>query len=269
MAAFSFQDPTGQSVQLNQQPKRIISLVPSLTELLYDLGAGSKVVGRTKFCIYPAQQVKHAAVCGGTKNFRLDTIEQLAPDLIIVNKEENYQEGVLALAARYPVLMTDIYTLEDNYKAILEIGQAIGHETEAAALVQQMKIGFQDWQHEMFATYQSPLRVAYFIWKEPYMAAGSQTFIHEMLLAAGFDNALGHLTRYPELETGDLLRLDADFLFLSSEPYPFQQKHLQELEELTGKTVVLVDGEMFSWYGSRLLHAPSYFQKLMKQLALC
>ncbi len=244
-------------------PQRIVSLVPSQTELLFHLGLGERVVGVTKFCIHPAEQTQRITKVGGTKQFRFPVIEQLQPDLILGNKEENYQEGIEQLAVRYPVWISDIFDLSDALDMISKVGSLTGKSAQATELVKKIAEGFRS-----LKPITPPPKVAYLIWKKPYMAAGSLTFIHDMLIRCGFTNVFGPLSRYPEVTVSDLADARADYVFLSSEPYPFREKDLQELQTaLPASRIVLVDGEMFSWYGSRLLHSVLYFQSLTGQLA--
>ncbi|MHA6247104.1 ABC transporter substrate-binding protein [Pontibacter sp. CAU 1760] len=249
----------GHHITLPQLPQRIVSLVPSQTELLFDLGLADRVVGITKFCIHPKEAAQQKTIIGGTKNFHLDTIAKLQPDLIIGNKEENYQEGIEALQQKYPVWISDIYTLEDALHMIQQVGQLTGTATRAEELVVQIKEGF-----EVIEPLQPSINTAYFIWRKPYMAVGNQNFIDHMLQRYGFQNVFAALARYPEISPEALKEANPQLILLSSEPYPFKEKHVREFQELCPQaTVVVVDGEMFSWYGSRLLQASSYLQLLV------
>ena len=253
-----FTDQMGRSVELPEIPKRIVSLVPSQTELLHDLGLNKEVVGITKFCIHPAHWRKEKVIVGGTKQVHFNRIEELAPDLIIGNKEENEEGFINELATRYPVWMSDIASLNEALDMMEAMGQLTGREREAEALVVDVLSAFAPLQEQSL----KKQRAVYLIWKDPYMAAGKNTFVDEMLSMAGFENLVKE-TRYPELRLEDIKALDPEVILLSSEPYPFQKKHMSEIRnELPGVEMRLVDGEMFSWYGSRLLKAPAYFQAL-------
>ncbi|MEC7752711.1 MAG: helical backbone metal receptor [Bacteroidota bacterium] len=253
-----FTDQMGRSVELPDIPKRIVSLVPSQTELLHDLGLNKEVVGITKFCIHPAHWRKEKVIVGGTKQVHFNRIEELAPDLIIGNKEENEEGFINELATRYPVWMSDIASLNEALDMMEAMGQLTGREREAEALVVDVLSAFAPLQEQSL----KKQRAVYLIWKDPYMAAGKNTFVDEMLSMAGFENLVKE-TRYPELRLEDIKALDPEVILLSSEPYPFQKKHMSEIRnELPGVEMRLVDGEMFSWYGSRLLKAPAYFQAL-------
>ncbi len=250
-----YTDQTGREVILEGIPKRIISLVPSQTELLYDLGLEDELVGVTKFCVHPVAAKQKAQIIGGTKNFRFETIDALKPDLIIGNKEENYQSGIEQLAEKYPVWLSDIYDLNDALKMISQVGQLVGKVNEAMTMSEQIKRGFDHLPKRRLGS------AAYLIWNDPIMAVGSQTFIDDMLKRVGFENAVTQ-SRYPELSLETLEKLQPDYLLLSSEPFPFQDKHILFFKEhLPNTHVEIVDGEMFSWYGSRLFKSLAYFHK--------
>ncbi|MBX0332819.1 helical backbone metal receptor [Pontibacter sp. HSC-14F20] len=253
----------GRQVTLPHMPQRIVSLVPSQTELLFDLGLVDRLVGLTKFCIHPSDKVKQKTIVGGTKNFKLEVIDKLQPDLIIGNKEENYQEGIEALQAKYPVWMSDIYTLKDSLEMISQVGQLTGTEVKAQELVQGIVAGFNTLQpvHPAIPT-------AYFIWRKPYMAVGSDNFIDHLLQRCGFSNIFVEQSRYPEISPEQLHKTAPKLILLSSEPYPFQEKHFAEFQEMCPEAEIkVVDGEMFSWYGSRLLKAPEYLQSVINEVA--
>lgn len=259
----SFTDQTGQVVRLPAIPKRIISLVPSQTELLADLGLTSEVVGITKFCIHPNKWFRSKTRVGGTKQVNTDIIHSLHPDLVIANKEENVKEQVEELQKRYPVWISDVNNLEDAYAMIEQVGAMTGREQQARILLQQINTAFS----QLPAPDSRP-RTAYLIWQKPYMTVGGDTFIHSMLELAGFENIFMEKTRYPEITIDELKKANCELLLLSSEPFPFQQKHIDELQPLLPDTrIMLADGELFSWYGSRLLKAPAYFTALQKQFA--
>ena len=258
----TFTDQMGHQVTLPHLPERIVSLVPSQTELLFDLGLGDRIVGLTKFCIHPKEQVKQKTKIGGTKNFRFDVIEQLQPDLIIGNKEENYKEGIAQLREKYPVWMSDIYTLADALEMTQQVGQLTETEAEAQELFKGITSGF-----EALKPLQTGIRTAYFIWRKPYMAVGSHNIIDHMLQRCGFTNAFADLARYPEISTEQLQQASPQLILLSSEPYPFKEKHIAEFRELCPQALIkVVDGEMFSWYGSRLLQAPAYMQEVIAEV---
>jgi len=251
-------DQLGRRVVVPFPPHRIVSLVPSQTELLFDLGLGERVVGVTKFCLHPAEARQSATVIGGTKNFDFENIAALRPDLILGNKEENYQEGIEQLAAAYPVWLSDIATLPDALAMIRQVGLLTGTATRANVLATEIEAAFA-----ALSVAQPPLPTAYFIWRKPYMVAAAHTFIDDMLHRAGFLNVFADQQRYPEITAAQLAAAQPQQILLSSEPYPFREKHLEEFRTLCPEaTVRLVDGELFSWYGSRLRHSAAYFQQL-------
>ncbi len=255
----SYTDQIGHTFGVSGVPKRIVSLVPSQTELLYDLGLDEEVVGITKFCIHPKQWFRTKTRVGGTKDFKLDHIKVLAPDLIIANKEENEIIKIKALQTQYRVYTSDIATLNDAYGMINAVGELVGKSEKATTLVSKLKKTFAELPKR------SDIKVAYLIWQKPYMVAAKATFIDDMLSnVCGFDNVFGDLMRYPCITLKDLQDKKPDVLFLSSEPYPFKEKHIYELSKLLPHTTCkLVDGELFSWYGSRLLQSANYFKQIL------
>ncbi len=255
-----FTDHLGNIISLSQTPKRIISLVPSQTELLYDLGLKEEVVGITKFCVHPEEWFRTKTRIGGTKKINFEKIDELRPDLIIANKEENDEQQIKELQKKYPVWISNIQTIDDAFDMMRCIGIIVKRKTETERLITEIKIGLKT-QDKRQKT------ALYFIWKEPYMIAGGDTFINEMMKLAGFKNAAENLSRYPALEKSEILNLKSEILLLSSEPFPFKEKHLVEMQEdFPDSKIILVDGEMFSWYGSRMKLAPEYFQTLYKHL---
>ncbi len=246
-------------------PQRIISLVPSQTELLCDLGLQEHLVGVTKFCVHPADIRKKAGIIGGTKNLRLETIKSLNPDLIIANKEENVQEQVRALAADFPVWVSDIEDIPSAIEMIRTVGLLCGRQSAADDMADSINSAFENLRISCSGYRQ--IRVLYCIWREPWMSVGRDTFIHQMLEMAGLVNVCSDKLRYPALEPSDLNELNPEYVLLSSEPYPFSEKHLSELAEiLPSSKAQLVDGEYFSWYGSRMLAAVNYLENFRKTL---
>jgi ABC-type Fe3+-hydroxamate transport system substrate-binding protein len=254
-----FTDQTGRTLQLNGIPQRIVSLVPSQTELLYDLGLDRTVAGITKFCVHPDHWFRHKTRVGGTKSVNPDIVQSLQPDLIIANKEENLQEQVEELAINYPVWISDVSNLQEALSMIAALGTMTGTGTAAHLLIKKINEGFTG-----LPAAHKKIRAAYLIWQEPYMSIGADTFIHDMLSRAGFDNIFSDRARYPAVTIEEIRERDCEVLLLSSEPFPFKQKQQAALQEkLPSTKILLVDGEMFSWYGSRLLHAPAYFKSLI------
>ena len=254
----TFSDQLGRTISLSQTPHRIISLVPSQTELLYTLGLDEAVVGITKFCVHPHSWFRTKPRVGGTKAIDPARVDQLHPDLIIANKEENERPQVEALAARYPVWISDIKTLEDALAMIRGVGTITGKIEEAILLATTIATLFEN-----LPLPATPTPAAYFIWRNPYMAAGGDTFISDMLRYCGFTNIFAGQGRYPAVDLSALLGIKDLHILLSSEPYPFRQRHIDEIKEVLPHAAIrLVDGELFSWYGSRLLEAPDYFRQI-------
>ena len=239
---------------------KIISLVPSITETLFDFGlTDTEIIGLTKFCIHPKGLVKNVETIGGTKNLNLEKIKNLNPDLIIANKEENEKLQVEELMKDFKVWVTAIETLEDNSRFLAELGTLLNKENTAKNFNQKISDIIKG------IKIQEPKKVCYLIWKNPYMTIGSDTFIHEILDKLGFENVFKNEKRYPEISVEEMK--NADFIFLSSEPFPFQHKHIDELQkELLHSKIVLVDGEAFSWYGTHLAKCGEYFFELLKSL---
>jgi len=264
-------DQIGTSHTFESTPKRIVSLVPSQTELLYDLGLEETLVGITKFCVHPFHLKSTKKIIGGTKKVHFEKIRLLEPDLIIANKEENTIEIVAELSKICPVWVTDIITMEDNLKMIEDFGVLFNKRTEASKLRDKINFALSDFQN--FIKDKQPLKAAYFIWANPYMVAGGSTFINELMQLNKFENIYDgnpkYEGRYPEIIIQKMrIQGDPDLVLLSSEPFPFNDEHAFELGRFThhAKTV-FVDGEMFSWYGSRLIKAFDYFKKLHERIA--
>jgi ABC-type Fe3+-hydroxamate transport system substrate-binding protein len=256
-----FYDQLGRDVNLPEVPKRIISVVPSQTELLFYLGLDYEIIGITKFCIHPADKFKSTAKIGGTKKLDIAKIKALKPDLIIANKEENERSQIEELMTFCPVWISDVSTLANAIYMIERVGVLVDKEMEAKALSQAINQQFNN-----LTIQQTNLRTAYFIWRKPYMVAGKNTFIDSMLQKCGLTNAF-NTDRYPEIDSNALIKSKPDVILLSSEPYPFKEKHIAEFKALWPSAIIkIVDGELFSWYGSRLLYAPEYFKKLITEL---
>jgi ABC-type Fe3+-hydroxamate transport system substrate-binding protein len=247
-------------------PKRIVSLVPSQTELLYELGLEEQIVGITKFCVHPFHFKSTKKIVGGTKQVNSDKITALQPDVIICNKEENTLEMVEELRKICPVWVTDIRTIDDNFQMIFDFGQLFNCRTEAQKWNDKIKFALAEF--ESFIKEKPLQKAAYFIWKNPYMVVGADNYINEILKLNHFQNIYENMGRYPEVEIKKIrLEGDPDIVFLSSEPYPFKEEDAFEIGRFTHHAkAVFVDGEMFSWYGSRLLKALAYFKALHDKL---
>lgn len=251
------QDQLGRTIELKNTPKRIISLVPSQTELLVDLGLQDSIVGITHYCVHPAALKEIKKSVGGTKKVNLRKVRELEPDMILCNKEENTREMVEELEKIAPVHVSDVANLEDAYHLMLEYGKIFNCTPLASTMVNSIKKKSEKLK-ELVAN-SSDKRVAYFIWNKPLMVAGQGTFINEMLKLNKFQNVFAE-DRYPQTDLEDLKNKNIDICLLSSEPFPFNEEHKEMFENVSGE-VKIVDGEYFSWYGSRLLEAMEYFKQ--------
>ncbi|GAB4322258.1 MAG: helical backbone metal receptor [Dehalococcoidia bacterium] len=225
-------------------PQRIVSLVPSLTELLCWLGAGDRLVGRTQFCVEPPGLAARVPAFGGTKTPRVREIVALAPDLVIANKEENRREDVEALqAAGLPVLLTDPTTVRGAVATVREIGAVTGCAGRADALA-------TDIERELARRPATGPRVFVAVWRKPLMGLGSDSYGHDLLEAAGAANVLAGRPRYPEVTLDELGDLRPDLILLPNEPYRFEERHVAEFAPLAPARVV--DGKVLWWYGPRI-----------------
>lgn len=256
-------DMIGREIAFEFPPKRIVSLVPSQTELLCDLGLEDEVVGITKFCVHPEAWFRSKERIGGTKKLNIEKIRALAPDLIIANKEENERPQIEELIKEFPVWTSDIREIPSAFEMIRAVSGLVDKESAGVKLLEDIQDNFSLLKNAL-----SRKRVAYFIWYRPWMSAGGDTFISHMIEAAGWINVLKEETRYPEITLEKLPSYEPELVLLSSEPFPFKKKHIEEVKALLPQAeVLLVDGEMFSWYGSRMLQATKYLSELTSQFA--
>lgn len=259
-------DQMQREISLKKDLRRIVSLVPSQTELLYDLGLEDDLVGVTKFCVHPAHIRKSREVVGGTKEVHFDKIRELRPDIILCNKEENTQEMVAKLEEIAPVHVSDVITFGDSLELIAQYGKIFKVEHLTFRLIEKLEEARKSFQESLPKG--KNLKVAYFIWREPWMVAGDETFINTLLEINGWENIFkAKGDRYPALALKDLESLEPDLVLLSSEPFPFKEKHAEEISKYFKGRIELVDGEYFSWYGSRLLSAFDYFKEIQMKLS--
>ncbi|MEX1002713.1 MAG: helical backbone metal receptor [Crocinitomicaceae bacterium] len=242
-------------VVLDHPAQRIVSLVPSQTELLYDLGLDDETVSITKFCIHPDKWFRSKIRVGGTKNVAIDKVKSLHPDLIIANKEENSKPDIEKLKQLCPVYISDIITVKDALNMMKDVGKLCGREQQTVDIIDQIEEDRAD-----FPTYSGT--VLYLIWKNPFMACGSDNFINSMIHELGFTNVVT-APRYVEVSAEEIQQLNPDYIFLSTEPFPFKEEDKDEWEKLSRAKVKIVDGEMFSWYGSRMLKMKEYFRHFL------
>ena len=261
-----FTDQTGRSVFIPSPLHKIVSLVPSQTELLFDLGLDASVVGITKFCRHPTHWLRSKQRIGGTKNPNIELIKQISPHLIIGNKEENRKEDIDLLSGLFPVWLSDVNNLDDALHMI----DTISVITDTAQNGKQMVLDIVEAFEPLQLTVErenKPFKICYLIWENPMIAVGRDTFIDSMIRKCGYKNAFGNQSRYPAVTNKDIIDTQCDYIFLSSEPYPFKERHRASIQQqFPDMKVLLVDGEMFSWYGSRLLKAADYLRGLMYKL---
>lgn len=254
-------DQLNRDIHLKEIPKRIVSLVPSQTELLYDLGLELSIVGITKFCVHPTHFKNDKTIVGGTKDVHFDKIRALKPDIILCNKEENTKDMIEELETIAPVHVSDICNIEDCLELIDMYGKMFSVQARANEISQTIMLKLNDFQSSI--AYKPRLKTAYFIWKNPWMVAANHTFINTMLQINNFENYYGHLNRYPEIKLIESKKEIADLVLLSSEPFPFKEKHTEMIRKFfPDSKIVVVNGEAFSWYGTRLIAAFDYFKSL-------
>ena len=252
-----FFDQIGRNLNVNETPRRIISLVPSITELLYDIGLIGQLIGRTKFCVHPKEALKAIPIVGGTKQVHLERVEQLQPDLIIANKEENQKDQIEALAKKYPIWISDVPHFDSALDMISGLGKVLRKEMACNQIIQQSKA------LQVSLSTNNRQKAAYLIWRNPYMTIGKDTYIHDLMRLTGFDNVFDPQTRYPIVTLEELKSAHPDVILLSSEPFPFKEKHIEELAaHLPNIPIQLVDGEAFSWYGTRFIKKFEYLKAL-------
>lgn len=233
----------------------MVSLVPSITETLFDLGlTPDEIVGRTKFCIHPQPAVEQVPKIGGTKNPNIPKIIESRPDLIILNKEENRKEDAEQLKNYAEILVTDVFDFQSNVDFLTGLGTRLNRQDEAERWVRAIH------QHKPITPCRK-IPAAYLIWKNPWMTVGGNTYINSQMQQAGFENIFQNQQRYPAISSEALA--PAEIIFLSSEPYPFREEDVFGMRALfPEKTVELVDGEMFSWFGTRAVRSFAYLKKL-------
>lgn len=258
-----FSDQIGNTIELNSKPRRVVSLVPSQSEFLWHIGLREELVGITKFCIHPDQMFRTIERIGGTKQLDIKKIRNLKPDLIIGNKEENEHSQIAALQNEFPVWISDICNFDNAIGMMTCLGSILGRAEQANEIVSELKSQLVRVKNVL-----PKVSVAYFIWHKPYMLAANNTFINSVLNYLGLENVAAGFDRYPEMNAEDLKKLNPAFCFLSSEPFPFKAKHVNELQALLPDArVLIVDGEIFSWYGTRLLLLEKYVGDLKHTLS--
>jgi iron complex transport system substrate-binding protein len=253
---FNITDHLGRKIAFSHPPKRIISLVPAITETMYHLGLEDIIIGRTRFCIFPKDKVQRAINIGGTKDIKLDRIHDLKPELIIAEKEENTKEIVETLEQHYPVFVFEVQNIRDVYRMINDLGSITNRKEESIQMIKDIKNKLDNLPNA------NGKRAAYVIWKKPYMVVGKDTYIQSTLEKMGFINPFTSFNgRYPVITEEDFQKANLDYIFLATEPYPFKEKHLEEFQTLVSDAKpMIIDGEMF-WYGAKMIQAADYFRE--------
>lgn len=256
-----FVDALRREVPMPFPPKRIVSLSPAITETMFHLGLEEEIVGRTRFCIHPEDKVEKAMNVGGTKDMKIERIKALDPHLIIAEKEENTKEMVEELERFFPVYVFQIESIKDALQMIKTLGRLTNRSMQANQMVLNIKQNFKQLPKV------NSLRIAYIIWQNPYMVVGEPTYINSLLSYMGFENPFIFFDgRYPEVSIKDLQSTNLDYIFLATEPFPFDKKHLDEFQKLLPNTTpLIVDGEKF-WYGYKMLEATEYIQHKFSKL---
>jgi len=252
-------DQLNRKVEINEELKNIVSLVPSLTELLFFFGMEGKIKGITSFCSNPPEKVKFVKTVGGPITINYEIIDEISPDLIIAGKSENNKEQIEHLSSKYPVWVSDVKSLEDAFKMIEKIGVICNKSELAYNITQNLSVSFD------LLSEKTNIKVAYLVWEKPFIVAGNNTFVNDILKKTGFINVFKNLEGYPKVTAKELNNCNADFVLLPSEPYPFENHHIDSYKSIIpGAKILLVDGQLFSWYGNRLLVSVNYFKNIKR-----
>ena len=256
-----FLDATGESLTLAGPPRRIVSLIPSVTELLFALGAGAAVAGCTVYCTEPADGVATKTRVGGEKNPKLEVIRDLGADLVVANIEENLREHVLTLRSwGIPVYVIYPHTVAEGIRLVRDLGAVIGRPDEGREMEAALLAALGDARRRL--TGRAVPRVFYPIWRRPWMSISRDTYAHDMLTVCGGDNVFAEsAARYPEVTLPDVARAAPDVILLPDEPYRFRRAHLRDFDALpdtpavSERCVHLIDGKLATWYGPRIAEA--------------
>lgn len=255
-------DASGVALALPGPPRRIVSLIPSTTELLCALGLADALVGVTVYCVEPRDVVRGKTRVGGEKNPDLATIRALAPDLVVANIEENRREDVEALRADgIPVWVTYPRTVAEGLAMIRDLGEITGARERAQALLDTLEPLYERARERAAA--RPAVRVFYPIWRQPWMTIGGDTYVHDLLATCGGANVFGDRLRYPTVTLGEVAARAPELILLPDEPFRFRRAHLADFDAYPAMPAVrdrrihLVDGKPFSWHGPRLADALS------------
>ncbi|MBW7925144.1 MAG: ABC transporter substrate-binding protein [Burkholderiaceae bacterium] len=238
---------------------RIVSLVPSLTELLCQLGLREQLVGRTGFCIHPRDALRDVPRVGGTKDVDIERVRALAPTHVVVNVDENEKPVVDRIAELGPeIVVTHPITVDDNLALI----ESFGERFDVHAVAQRIADRQREAVHRVGTRRFAPVDVLYLIWKDPWMSIGRETFIAHMLAAVGLRSVVTEAQpRYPQVDDPSIDARGACVVLLSSEPYRFLERHRLALQRASARSTPMfatIDGEMTSWYGTRAIDGLHY-----------
>jgi ABC-type Fe3+-hydroxamate transport system substrate-binding protein len=248
-------------------PNRIVSLVPSLTESLFAFGVGEKIVGRTRYCLWPPRAVGKIPTVGGTKKVDVRRVLELEPDLIVAVKEENTRENIEELEeAGVPVFVGAPEDVEGAIALLRELADRVEAPRAEAVLdpIERVYEGLRSGPRRAKAR-----RVYVPIWKNPYMSVGSDTYVHDVLKTCGGENVCGDVTRYPVVTPAEVEAAQPEVVLLPDEPYPFSAEDLPEFYSLDIPAVRedrihLVDGKLLTWYGPRMASSLTQLAALLK-----
>ena len=264
-----FHDATGAAVVLPSPPRRIVSLIPSITEILFALGAGPSVTGCTVYCTEPPEGVATKTRVGGQKNPKLDVIRELGADLVVANSEENVREHVETLRRwGIPVYVTYPRTVAAGIRLVSDLGSVVGLPERGRETAAALEAALDDVRSARAG--KPARRVFYPIWRQPWMTVNRDTYAHDMLALCGGDNVFGQSAkRYPEVTLPDVARAAPEVILLPDEPYRFRRAHLAnfdvcpDIPAVRERRVRLVDGKLATWYGPRIAEALRVLPRLM------
>ena len=263
----TYTDSINREIEIPNAPQRIISLVPSLTELLHDMSLEPQILGVTKYCVHPIHYRITKTLVGGTKKVKYKEISALNPDFILCSKEENTPEMLAELEKIAPVYVSDVNSFEEALDLIKKLGIILNRRTEANHIIDRINFKYNEFRASIKD--KEIIRVAYFIWADPLMVAGSNTFINDMLRICKFENGYANKKeRYPVIKPKRMHVLaNPKLLLFSSEPHDFTDEEVYDVLRSTKKTLTMyVDGEYFAWYGSRLVKAFEHFKQIRQKV---
>lgn len=256
-------DARNKKIVFSEPPKRVVSLIPSITEALFDLGAGEAIAGVSNYCIHPAEGVKNKIKVGGQKNPDMGKIKAIHPDLIILNMEENKPEHIKFLSQHYTTWVTYPRLFRDAENLLMQLGKVFDAESRASVYADKIRISSK----QLSSIRRRKIKTMYLIWRNPWMSINRDTFIHNVLELHHMENVYAKRDkRYFEVTAQDIEDADPDIIILPDEPYHFREKHKSEFSHLSvsavkNSRIFLADGTYFCWYGTRTARASQYIHK--------